>query len=226
MPKEPNKDLESIIGNPNFDALNELLDQIEELYDEDSADKIEMNLKLITGRYSDGIIMHKMFQANESFDELVNQLRSIYSENHENMIINALAACIKDLELDVEVKKQRAEGKNRTVKRGEIYWCELTGIVGSEASGERPVLIISNDVNNLHSSKINAVLLSTKTRNNAFSEPINQSDLISGNIVQRTRAITTDILSIEKVRLGNKRAVVKDAKMNLIAEKVKKQLGL
>ena len=40
------------------------------------------------------------------------------------------------------------------VKRGEIYYADLDPIKGSEQGGERPVLIISNDTGNRHSSTV------------------------------------------------------------------------
>ena len=38
-----------------------------------------------------------------------------------------------------------------TVKRGDIYYADLSPVVGSEQGGLRPVLIIQNDVGNQHS---------------------------------------------------------------------------
>ena len=37
------------------------------------------------------------------------------------------------------------------VKRGEIYYADLSPVVGSEQGGMRPVLIVQNDVGNRHS---------------------------------------------------------------------------
>ena len=37
------------------------------------------------------------------------------------------------------------------VKRGEIYYADLSPVVGSEQGGVRPVLIVQNDVGNRHS---------------------------------------------------------------------------
>ena len=38
-----------------------------------------------------------------------------------------------------------------SVKRGEIYFADLSPVIGSEQGGVRPVLIIQNDVGNQHS---------------------------------------------------------------------------
>ena len=38
-----------------------------------------------------------------------------------------------------------------SVKRGEIYYADLSPVVGSEQGGIRPVLIVQNDVGNRYS---------------------------------------------------------------------------
>ena len=39
-----------------------------------------------------------------------------------------------------------------SVKRGEIYYADLSPVVGSEQGGMRPVLIVQNDVGNRQSN--------------------------------------------------------------------------
>lgn len=60
------------------------------------------------------------------------------------------------------------------VKRGDIYYADLSPVVGSEQGGIRPVLIIQNDVGNRHSptvicaaitSRMNKAKLPTHGRN-------------------------------------------------------------
>lgn len=38
------------------------------------------------------------------------------------------------------------------IKRGEIYYAELSPVVGSEQDGNRPVIILQNDKGNKHST--------------------------------------------------------------------------
>ena len=42
----------------------------------------------------------------------------------------------------------------RQVKRGEMYYADLSPVVGSEQDGFRPVLIIQNDTGNRHSPTV------------------------------------------------------------------------
>ncbi|HCI67439.1 MAG TPA: hypothetical protein DER17_00170, partial [Oscillibacter sp.] len=37
-----------------------------------------------------------------------------------------------------------------TVRRGDIYYADLSPVVGSEQGGVRPVLIVQNDTGNRH----------------------------------------------------------------------------
>ena len=46
-----------------------------------------------------------------------------------------------------------------TVRRGEIYYADLSPVVGSEQGGMRPVLIIQNDTGNRHSPTVIAAAM-------------------------------------------------------------------
>lgn len=49
-------------------------------------------------------------------------------------------------------KAFQIEGKKEMLRRGEIYYTDLHGVVGSEQGGIRPVLIVQNDIGNRYSS--------------------------------------------------------------------------
>lgn len=52
------------------------------------------------------------------------------------------------------------------VKRGQIYYADLSPVVGSEQGGMRPVLILQNDIGNAHSpTTIVACITSVQTKN-------------------------------------------------------------
>lgn len=50
-----------------------------------------------------------------------------------------------------------------TVKRGEIYYADLSPVVGSEQGGVRPVLIVQNDTGNRHSPTVIAAAITSQT---------------------------------------------------------------
>ncbi|MBP5580714.1 MAG: type II toxin-antitoxin system PemK/MazF family toxin, partial [Ruminococcus sp.] len=49
-----------------------------------------------------------------------------------------------------------------SVKRGEIYYADLSPVVGSEQGGVRPVLIVQNDVGNKHSPTVIAAAITSQ----------------------------------------------------------------
>ncbi|MCI5948948.1 MAG: type II toxin-antitoxin system PemK/MazF family toxin [Oscillospiraceae bacterium] len=49
-----------------------------------------------------------------------------------------------------------------TVKRGDIYYADLSPVVGSEQGGTRPVLIVQNDVGNKYSPTVIAAAITSK----------------------------------------------------------------
>ena len=50
-----------------------------------------------------------------------------------------------------------------TVKRGDIYYADLSPVVGSEQGGLRPVLIVQNDTGNKHSPTVIAAAITSQT---------------------------------------------------------------
>ena len=48
------------------------------------------------------------------------------------------------------------------VRRGEIYYADLSPVVGSEQGGMRPVLIVQNDVGNRHSPTVIAAAITSQ----------------------------------------------------------------
>ena len=52
---------------------------------------------------------------------------------------------------------------NKMVKRGDIYFADLSPVVGSEQGGMRPVLIVQNDTGNRHSPTVIAAAITSQT---------------------------------------------------------------
>ena len=49
------------------------------------------------------------------------------------------------------------------MKRGDIYYADLSPVVGSEQGGVRPVLIVQNDVGNRYSPTVIAAAITSQT---------------------------------------------------------------
>lgn len=59
-------------------------------------------------------------------------------------------------------KNKIDEVMNMTVKRGELYYADLSPVVGSEQGGVRPVLVVQNDVGNKYSPTVIAAAVTSK----------------------------------------------------------------
>ena len=53
------------------------------------------------------------------------------------------------------------------VRRGDIYYADLSPVVGSEQGGIRPVLIIQNDTGNRHSPTVICAAITSRMENKA-----------------------------------------------------------
>ena len=52
------------------------------------------------------------------------------------------------------------------IKRGDIFYADLSPVVGSEQAGIRPVLVIQNDIGNKYSPTVIVLAITTKIKNN------------------------------------------------------------
>lgn len=52
--------------------------------------------------------------------------------------------------------------RKMNIKRGEIYYADLSPVVGSEQGGVRPVLIVQNDVGNRYSPTVIAAAITSQ----------------------------------------------------------------
>ena len=88
------------------------------------------------------------------------------------------------------------------VKRGEIYYADLSPVVGSEQGGVRPVLILQNDVGNRFSPTVIAAAITSKM--DKAKRP-NQVELGQSNGLQKDSVLLLEQLrTIDKTRLGNR----------------------
>ena len=86
-----------------------------------------------------------------------------------------------------------------SVKRGEIYYADLSPVVGSEQGGVRPVLIIQNDTGNRYSPTVIAAAITSQTGKARLPTHIELP-------VQQECGLTTDsVVLLEQVRTLDKR---------------------
>ena len=89
---------------------------------------------------------------------------------------------------------------NKKIRRGDMFYADLTPGLGSEQSGYRPVLIIQNDAGNRHSNTVIAAIItsriSTKTKLPTHAPIKAQQGLGHDSLV-----LLEQIRTIDKMRL-------------------------
>ena len=58
------------------------------------------------------------------------------------------------------------------IRRGDIYYADLSPVVGSEQGGVRPVLVIQNDVGNRHSPTVICAAITSRMQKGTESSRI------------------------------------------------------
>ena len=84
------------------------------------------------------------------------------------------------------------------VKRGDIFYADLSPVVGSEQGGTRPVLIVQNDTGNRHSPTVIAAAITSQTGKARLPTHIN----IAGGRVGLSR---DSVILLEQIRALDKR---------------------
>ena len=106
------------------------------------------------------------------------------------------------------------------VKRGQIYYADLSPVIGSEQGGLRPVVIISNDVGNIYSpTVIIACVTSVQTKKKIPTHV--EIPLIKDSII-----LLEQIRTVDKRRLKNLIAEVDEKTLKAIDKAIHISLGI
>ena len=90
--------------------------------------------------------------------------------------------------------------KEVQIRRGDIYYADLSPVVGSEQGGVRPVLVIQNDVGNRHSPTV--ICAAITSRMNKAKLPTHvEIDAKRYRIVKDSVVLLEQIRTIDKQRL-------------------------
>jgi mRNA interferase MazF len=112
-----------------------------------------------------------------------------------------------------------------TVKRGDIFYADLSPVIGSEQGGVRPVLIVQNDIGNKYSptviiaaitSQINKAKLPTHIEISSAEYGLNKDSVI----------LLEQIRTIDKKRLKEKIGHISDDLMEKVNEGLSISFGL
>ena len=87
-----------------------------------------------------------------------------------------------------------------SVRRGEIYYADLSPVVGSEQGGVRPVLIVQNDVGNKYSPTVIAAAITSQKEKSKLPTHIEINAQNCG-LAKNSVVLLEQIRTIDKKRL-------------------------
>ncbi len=111
------------------------------------------------------------------------------------------------------------------VKRGDIYYADLSPVVGSEQGGVRPVLIIQNDVGNKYSPTVIATAITSQINKAKMPTHI-ELDANEYGLSKDSVVLAEQIRTIDKRRLKEKIGHLDSELMNKVNEALEISFGL
>ncbi len=112
-----------------------------------------------------------------------------------------------------------------TVRRGDIYYADLSPVVGSEQGGLRPVLIIQNDVGNRYSPTVIAAAITSQLSKARLPTHIDVYADRYG-LAKDSVVLLEQIRTIDKRRLKEKMGHLDDAVMQKVNDAISVSFGL
>ena len=110
------------------------------------------------------------------------------------------------------------------VLRGQVYYADLDPVIGSEQVGNRPVLVIQNNIGNRHSPTI--IIAPITTRVKKLHQPTHIGVPPYFGLPQNSMVMLEQIRTIDKSRLGSYVGCLDDDVMDYVDEALGISVGL
>ena len=111
------------------------------------------------------------------------------------------------------------------VKRGDIYYADLSPVVGSEQGGMRPVLIVQNDTGNKHSPTVIAAAITSQIGKARLPTHI-ELEAQSYGLTRNSVILLEQIRTIDKSRLRERMGKLDEPTMNNVDNAIAVSFGL
>ena len=111
------------------------------------------------------------------------------------------------------------------VHRGEVFYADLSPVVGSEQGGVRPVLIVQNEIGNRHSPTVIAAAITSQTNKAKLPTHIALSAPDYG-LPRDSVVLLEQIRTIDKRRLREHMGRLDDAHMSMVDDAIAVSFGL
>lgn len=105
--------------------------------------------------------------------------------------------------------------ENLAIKRGEIYYADLSPVVGSEQGGIRPVIIIQNDIGNKYSPTVIVAAITSQLTKAKIPTHVELSAR-EYNLPKDSVILLEQIRTIDKRRLKERISNLDSAKMHKV----------
>ena len=113
-----------------------------------------------------------------------------------------------------------------TVRRGEIYYADLSPVVGSEQGGVRPVLIIQNDTGNRYSPTVIAAAITSQTGKARLPTHIDLPVDGSCGLSRDSIILLEQVRTLDKKRLRERMGRVEESIMQQVDAAIAVSFGL
>jgi len=111
------------------------------------------------------------------------------------------------------------------IKRGDIYYADLSPVVGSEQGGVRPVLIVQNDIGNRYSPTVIAAAITSQQDKTEL--PTHIKITAQGSGLQRDSIILLEqVRTIDKKRLKERMGTLDVGSMDRVDQALSVSFGL
>ena len=114
--------------------------------------------------------------------------------------------------------------ENKTIKRGDIFYADLSPVVGSEQGGIRPVLVIQNDIGNKYSPTVIVCAITSKLTKTKLPTHI-ELDANLYNLPKDSVCLLEQIRTLDKLRLKEKVSYIGGKKMEDVDRAILISLG-
>lgn len=109
------------------------------------------------------------------------------------------------------------------VKRGDLYYADLSPVIGSEQGGVRPILIVQNDIGNKHSPTIIAAAITSQINKAKLPTHI-EIDTTCG-LLKDSVVLAEQIRTLDKQRLMDKIGTLEESIMQRVNSALLISLG-
>ena len=111
------------------------------------------------------------------------------------------------------------------VKRGDIFYADLSPVIGSEQGGIRPVLVVQNDVGNKFSPTVICAAITSKINKAKLPTHV-EIDAAEYELVKNSVILLEQIRTIDKRRLKEKICHLDESLMNQVDKGIKISFAL